>query len=596
MQRYIFILYIFFLGCKEGSKTDQLVEFKYRNQLKSLEAVISTAPDRVIAETDDLLQLKSQLNDATICKIFQLAQKANQVIKKDDLVMSLGDSVRFYGAKYGDSLTIAKSMVVLPDTYVDYSKRKSMNAYIPMVLRIFNHPEYQKEYAITLKLKVFQLEYEGDYQASLDLLLKAYDIFKKIGEKKEEARIAQMIANVYGELNNLPLSLKYYKLFELAATSLKDSVLIASANTNYGIHYRRINKDSSIYFYNKALAIHNARPFSMSKVQTEYNLANLYYDKKEYEKANSIYESILKTCKDNDYQEGLVMTYNGLSTIAYIQGNLSEAIAYMKASIALADSLKMTGISLRLMPDLIGIYYEKKDYKLAADASFKMKRISDSLLSNEKQIALIELEKKYQAEVKEKENQYLQVQLKFRQSVIIILVVALIIFVILYRQRNILYKEREISYNAIMQKYKDEKESRDRLTKLDQEQMSLNLTKNELTLYDKIVSYYTIHKPYLNPKFRVDDLADAIDSNQKEIAQTLKMHMNQNFSAFTNKFRVEAARNLFEDKAHYHLKMEVIAEKSGFGTIQSFYNAFETFTGVKPGFYRSQIQTEHTLD
>lgn len=189
MQRYIFILYIFFLGCKEGSKTDQLVEFKYRNQLKSLEAVISTAPDRVIAETDDLLQLKSQLNDATICKIFQLAQKANQVIKKDDLVMSLGDSVRFYGAKYGDSLTIAKSMVVLPDTYVDYSKRKSMNAYIPMVLRIFNHPEYQKEYAITLKLKVFQLEYEGDYQASLDLLLKAYDIFKKIGEKKKKQEL-----------------------------------------------------------------------------------------------------------------------------------------------------------------------------------------------------------------------------------------------------------------------------------------------------------------------------------------------------------------------------------------------------------------------
>lgn len=593
MQRYIFILFIFFLGCKEGSKTDQLIESKYRNQLIELETIIVSNPNKVIAETNDLLQYKSQLNDATLCKIYQLAQKANQVIKKDDLVMSIGDSVRFYGAKYGDSLTIAKSMVVLPDTYVDYSKRKSMNAYIPMALRIFNQPKYQKEYAITLKLKVFQLEYEGDYQVSLDLLLKAYDIFKKIGEKKEEARIAQMIANVYGELNNLPLALKYYKLFELAATSLNDSVLIASANTNYGIHYRRINKDSSIYYYNKALAIHNARPFSMSKVQTEYNLANLYYDKKEYEKANSIYESILKTCKDNNYQEGLVMTYNGLSTIAYIQGNLTEAIAYMKESIALADSLKMTGISLRLMPDLIGIYYEKKDYKLAADASFKMKRISDSLLSNEKQIALIELEKKYQGEVKEKENQYLQVQLKFRQVIIVILTIALIGFIVLFRQRNRLFKEREISYRAIMQKYKAEKEERERLAHVDLPNNVLIEIEKNLSLYDKILLYYKNEQPYLNSKFRVDDLAQAIDSNQKDIAQTLKQEVNLNFSAFTNKYRVDAARLMFEQETFYNIKMEVIAEKSGFGTIQSFYNAFELYTGVKPGFYRSRIQSEN---
>ncbi len=596
MRKYFVFIYILFISCSETNITDKLLDKKYQEVLDLSTSLVDKEPIKAILITDSILSLKVVLNDATLCKIYQIKQQAHLHELNADSVMLFGDSLRKYAQIIGDSAVIAKSLIVLPDTYIDYSKRKSMNPYVPMALRYFNKPEFQKEYATVLKLKVFQLENEGDYQASLDLLLKAYDIFIKLGEKKEEAKIVQMIANVYGDLNNPVLALKYYKIFEKSAKQLKDSVLIASSYTNYGVYYRKINKDSAIYFYNKALAIHYNMPISLSRVQTEYNLANLHFDKGEYNVARAIYNSLLKTCIERNYREGLVMTYNGLSTIFYAQKNINVAIDYMKKSISLADSLKMTTISLRLRPGLVGVYYGNKDYKSAADELLKMNHLSDSILSSQKQIALIELEKKYQAEVKEKENQYLQVQLKFRQSVIIILVVALIIFVILYRQRNILYKEREISYNAIMQKYKDEKESRDRLTRLDQEQMSLNLTKNELTLYDKIVSYYTIHKPYLNPKFRVDDLADAIDSNQKEIAQTLKMHMNQNFSAFTNKFRVEAARNLFEDKAHYHLKMEVIAEKSGFGTIQSFYNAFETFTGVKPGFYRSQIQTEHTLD
>jgi AraC-like DNA-binding protein len=35
--------------------------------------------------------------------------------------------------------------------------------------------------------------------------------------------------------------------------------------------------------------------------------------------------------------------------------------------------------------------------------------------------------------------------------------------------------------------------------------------------------------------------------------------------------------------------MEDIANNSGFGSRQSFYTAFEEFTGLNPGFYRAEI-------
>ncbi len=590
MTRYfIFVFILFCFGCSNDGQVDRLISKKHKSFLLSTERMVDDQPQKAKQNVDSLINLNQALDDASFCKIFQIKQKASLKLFENDAVMSYGDSIRKYAEKIGDSLSIAKSLVVLPDTYIDYSKRKSMNPFLPMALRIFNKPDSQKEYATVLKLKVFQLEYEGEFNAALDLLLKAYAIFIQLGEKKEEAKIAQMIANVYGDLKNPELALKYYKIFEQSATTLNDSVLMASAYTNFGIFYRKTQPDSSIYFYNKALAIHYRKPFSLSRVQTEYNLTNVYLDKKDLKTAKNRYESLIQVCNEHNYKEGLVMMYNGLSTIYFLQNNSSQAVSLMRKSIQLADSMNMTGIAMRLRPEFIEALYGNESYKAAADELIKNNKIKDSFLTNEKQIALIELEKKYQEEVKEKENQYLQFELKFRKTVIIILACALILLGILFRQRIKLHKEREISYNALMNLYKEEKASRQR------DELLKNATIEDdivLTLYDKIIEYYTIEKPYLNSKFRVDDLALAIGSSQKEIAQILKEKVNQNFSSFTNKYRIEAARRFFEDKAYFNLKMEVIAEKSGFGTIQSFYNAFELYTGVKPGFYRSNIQKE----
>ena len=585
---YIICLFSLLTACTHSNTTDQLIPKAYKPVFDQATIIMDQAPDRAIRITDSILRLDSILVDPVKCKIYQIKQKAYLNKSQSDSTMAFGDSVRFYAEKYNDSITIVKSLLVLPETYIDYSKRKSMNAYFPIALRIFNTPETQKEFARILSLKVIQLENEGEYNVALDLLLKAYDINVKINDKHELARITQMIANVYGDLNNPNLAFKYYKLFENLAYELNDSIFIASANTNYGVYYRRINKDSSIYFYSKALAIHDKRPFSLSKVQTLYNLANLYFDKASYTVAKSIYDSILNICNTHQFQEGILMTYNGISTIYFKEKKYDDAIAYMKKSIYLADSLNMSGTSLRLRPDLISMYYYKGDYKTAADELFKMNHLNDSILSNQKQIALIELEKRYQSEAKDRENLYLHTQLNYRKTIIVILTLMAFIFFVLFRQRNRLYKERDVSYKAIMNKYKAEKDDRERA--MSNNEITSNIV-SSLSLYDKILIYYKNERPYINSKFRVDDLANDLNTSQKEIAQTLKHHQNLNFSSFTNKYRVETARKMFEDPAFFHIKMEVIAEKSGFGTIQSFYNAFESFTGVKPGYYRTQIAT-----
>lgn len=108
------------------------------------------------------------------------------------------------------------------------------------------------------------------------------------------------------------------------------------------------------------------------------------------------------------------------------------------------------------------------------------------------------------------------------------------------------------------------------------------------TLIEQLIIYFKYEKPYLNPKLKVDDVARTLNSSQKAIAIALRTYKGFNFNMFTNHFRVESARFLLGDPVFTHYSIMDIARNSGFGSKQSFYTAFEQFTGTNPGQYRKQ--------
>ena len=165
----------------------------------------------------------------------------------------------------------------------------------------------------------------------------------------------------------------------------------------------------------------------------------------------------------------------------------------------------------------------------------------------------------------------------------------------MYRQRSSLLNDRTIAYHALMEKYIEEKKVREKVSadiikmKLQVETLTKSPTMFSKTLFDRILDYYEKEQPYLNPKLKINEIAEMFNTTQREISEVLSAKAGCNFNVFTNKYRVKEARRLFEDPNFNQLKMGVIAAKSGFGTIQSFYNAFELNTGVKPAYYRMHI-------
>ena len=218
-------------------------------------------------------------------------------------------------------------------------------------------------------------------------------------------------------------------------------------------------------------------------------------------------------------------------------------------------------------------------------------------MSVEKQKAVLELESKYQTEKKENEIVTLKKDASYNRNIIIILGIVAIIFFLLYRKMKQTNYELNISRNVLVEQYRQDKELRDVERDFDKAQLALLKAKSdagkvapeEVSLIEAITQYFVEEKPFLDSKLKQEDILLRLNTSAKLLLKILKENGFENFNAFLNHYRVNEAKMLIEAPENSNLKMEAIANKAGFGTRQSFYNAFETNTGLSPAYYRSKM-------
>jgi AraC-like DNA-binding protein len=98
-------------------------------------------------------------------------------------------------------------------------------------------------------------------------------------------------------------------------------------------------------------------------------------------------------------------------------------------------------------------------------------------------------------------------------------------------------------------------------------------------------------RPFLDSGFKTETLCAKFDISYTKLKELLNEHLNeQSFSNYVNSYRVNYAKVILADPEKNHYSIEGIALESGFGTRQSFYKVFEQQTGLKPNYFRENIQ------
>jgi YesN/AraC family two-component response regulator len=98
----------------------------------------------------------------------------------------------------------------------------------------------------------------------------------------------------------------------------------------------------------------------------------------------------------------------------------------------------------------------------------------------------------------------------------------------------------------------------------------------------QILSYLTIEKPYLNPRFSSHDISRSLNIPSIRVSNCFNKELSIPFPTYRNKLRIEHAIKLLRAGAHKNISIEGIAEMSGFKSKSIFYKIFNEEYGVTP--------------
>ncbi|MCK9291844.1 MAG: helix-turn-helix domain-containing protein [Bacteroidales bacterium] len=109
-------------------------------------------------------------------------------------------------------------------------------------------------------------------------------------------------------------------------------------------------------------------------------------------------------------------------------------------------------------------------------------------------------------------------------------------------------------------------------------------------LIENLETYFLEHKPYLNSKLRLEDIAQELQTNTRYLSIIINNHYGKNFTSFINDYRCKRVVELFHHDEYDDYSMDGIAESAGFHSRSTFVAAFKKFSGKLPSVYRNELR------
>lgn len=102
------------------------------------------------------------------------------------------------------------------------------------------------------------------------------------------------------------------------------------------------------------------------------------------------------------------------------------------------------------------------------------------------------------------------------------------------------------------------------------------------TYAQKLQTYLTQEKPYLDNNLSLKVLAQALNMHANQLSWLINEEMGGNFNQLINSYRIQAFKKLAQDPANDHLSIIGLAFESGFNSKTVFNTYFKKETGLTP--------------
>lgn len=590
MKNLSFLLLITLLfSCSGNSIPDKIAK-----KITAGEEVLAVNPDSALHIINEVMYGESfnKLNDKSQLSVYLLKEKVFSKKRVIDSILHYSKKIRIKAKAINDSASIVQSLLYIVGD-VDGSVRNELERELPIYVGFAERNKMYYEAAKLSSMYGIILASKGETNSSQPYLLKSYHILDSLGYKKELIPICNAVGSNFSEFNNHPQTLFYYRKGVEIAEELKDSTMLPSLLINIGIDYfARKMQDSATWYYNKAMLTIPIAGGDLLRIKLQYNRYMSMYSNNNLNEAIGGFHGLLEECKKLNFPEGVAVMNKAIG-IAHKEGKVYDSARYyLQESIKMAEELKDYNLKLTGTIELERVYENSGDFAAAYALGKENEKFKDSVFSNEKEMELVSLENNFQLDKKEMENSFLRDDIKndrLFMGLLFALILSMIVMIYKTLKSGQYLKERNRSYEKLIEKYAEERKERDSL--VSKEIISSNTLTSAPSLYNTLNTYFEEEKPFLIGDLKIEQVAEATGISQKDILQLLKDNDFKSFNSYVNYYRVKEVRRLFEDPAHDHVKLDAIGNMAGFRAKQTFYLAFETNTGMKPGFYRRHIKS-----
>ncbi len=392
------------------------------------------------------------------------------------------------------------------------------------------------------------LDMKGHYKEAIKIFLDISEYFQKNNDTLPLAFAYSNIGVIYEELNIPEKAIAYGKKALYLKQLVDDTLHQASNYNNIGVNFDELlnNPDSAIFYYQKALEIYKQYKKVDKYATVLNNLGRMYLDKLNYQKAEQSFAKVFHIYDSLGYNNEIAAVLRNQGELYFHKGQIKPALEKIQKAYNIYTETKFSKGLVETSELMSKIYMAEGRFGEAAEMMQQHNMLNDSLLSNENQAIIADMETKYQLKEKNKiinmlklQDQLHSKQIKMQTLFIVFMIVVIILLIFLFYSNNKQNNLRQQKLRLELQNYllrlnemqnKLENKSDDCGKKTNLNQLNdFNLSKQEMKVIKLIAEGY-----------KNAEIAEKLFVSQN----TIKTHIKNIYSKLDVKNRVEALRKV----------------------------------------------------
>jgi tetratricopeptide (TPR) repeat protein len=224
------------------------------------------------------------------------------------------------------------------------------------------------------------------------------------------------IGNDYFLIADYEMARQYYRRALVVATEIRDEETTADLQNNIALGFINSHKDSALIYLQKALNTYEKLQKPGKVANALLNIGEVKDRSKLYHEAIYYFKRSLTISRSAGFTLPECFALNNLCMSLIHLKKYDEAEHYIMEALKLAEARGFKSFLLNVYENLYHLHKETKNFSVALAYHEKLLLLKKEVLNEQKTRQIEELRTKYESEQKDRENETLQQEAKFKEE------------------------------------------------------------------------------------------------------------------------------------------------------------------------------------